>query len=104
MATRVWGGTGELQPGEAYWEISKGRDRGRIVGRPYMRERARLALLRFSYINLEHRKETIAQTIDNDFWLARHNGEVISYVIECVIDHMFETATDKHFKMKEAAR
>lgn len=82
MTTRkIWNGKGEIEPGAAYWEISRGWKKGQLVGRDYVRRRVVAHLARYmSEKTAAERAAIVAATVDNDEWLAWRNGMLVGAV------------------------
>lgn len=85
MPRAIWDGTGEA--GDA---VTFTTNDGTIRGRPYVRERARLALLRRSW-PLEVRQDALKRTVDNDEWLAWRAGQLVAAVCRDVVEAGWES-------------
>lgn len=84
MARDFWNGSGEAED-KVYWT----KNDGMIVGRPYVRERARRALSKWHpYKQTEHRNKVLAATVDNDQWLGFRAHETVGSVVRDVEDYL----------------
>lgn len=85
MARTIWNGSGEIRDDEVYFTDNAGA----MVGRPYVRERVRRALTKWARIySLGVRHNVLAETVDNDAWLAPKNGCTVGSVVRDAVNHM----------------
>lgn len=78
---RIWDGRGDAE-GQVYFVDT----RGIVRGRPYVRRVARRMLAREFLLRIPERDAAIAQTIDNDAWLAPLDGMLPAAVGRLVCD------------------
>jgi hypothetical protein len=80
----IWNGAGDAD--DAIWFT---KEKGEIVGRPYLRDRASKHIGRWRRsFPLAARKTTIASTIDNDDWLRIRAYQTAASVCRDVEDHL----------------
>jgi hypothetical protein len=83
MAMPLWTGKGDVE-GCIYWT----KDDGEIVGVPYVRERARRALLLWrSEASIEVRKSVLEETVGSEMWMNAHAFETVGSVVRAVHGH-----------------
>ena len=62
---------------------------GRVVGRPTARKRAAARIRRLW--NANARRAILSETIENDHWMAWHNGALVESVADDVFTHALFT-------------
>lgn len=71
---KIWDGKG-LADGQVFFV----RANGEIVGRPYVRDRVRRHLARWSRTySVSVRNQTLTLTVDDDAWLGARNQQTVS--------------------------
>ena len=72
---------------------------GEIVTRQYLIERTRVAFARWrSYYSIETRNRIMAETVNDDCWLKRFNGQTVGSVVRSAIDRLLDERFDHHIR------
>lgn len=80
MTKTFWDGKGEL---DDTTQVFFTRQDGQLVGRPYLRERAKrylMATWHYAPDRRERVRYTLANTVDNDAWLRARNCQLVTTV------------------------
>jgi len=86
MTRSFWNGKGELPDDAVAFTTSDGA----LRGRPYLRLRAVRKLSYYARLfSAAERHRIIAETIDNDEWLAPYNGALVSAICRDVVNVLY---------------
>ena len=73
------------------------KNNGEIVTRQYLIERTRTSFSRWrSYYSIETRNRIMTETVKNDDWLNRLNGQTVGSVVRTAIDRLLDERFDHH--------